>query len=44
MISGVYAIQCVTNGKYYIGQSKDIYGRLRKNKPVKGMHFQLSKI
>ena len=40
MTSGVYAIQCVTNGKYYIGQSKDVYGRLRdhKNKLVTKKH------
>jgi group I intron endonuclease len=29
---GIYSIQCVVTGKYYIGQSKDIYSRLRDHK------------
>jgi group I intron endonuclease len=30
--SGIYSIQCIVNGKYYIGQSKDIYSRISDHK------------
>lgn len=32
MISGIYQIHCISNGKVYIGSSKDIYTRWKQHK------------
>lgn len=32
MISGIYLIQCTISGKSYIGQSKNVYSRIRDHK------------
>jgi group I intron endonuclease len=43
MKSGIYLIQCLVNGKCYIGQSNDVYSRIRdhKNKLKTNKHNNL---
>lgn len=44
LCSGVYAIKCLQNNRYYIGSSENIYNRLQNHKNMlnNGLHFNLS--